>query len=188
MKRLLSVVLLALPSFLHAEETSRGEWRGYVEFEGTYFFEEPLFPEQSNSDLSIAAEPEYIYEWNNGDDLLTFKPFYRIDQRDDNRTHGDIRELTWIHAADEWELLAGNGKVFWGVTEAIHLVNIINKTDQLEGFDGEDKLGQPMLDLSLIRDWGVIDMFVLPYFRELNFPSAQGRPRFSNPIDTDNAF
>ena len=146
MKRLLSVALLALPSFLHAEETYRGEWRGYVEFEGTYFFEEPLFPEQSNSDLSIAAEPEYIYEWNNGDDLFTFKPFYRIDQRDDNRTHGDIRELSWIHAADDWELLAGIGKVFWGVTEAIHLVDIINQTDQVEGFDGEEKLYAPMCD------------------------------------------
>ena len=58
MKRLLAVCLLALPSLLQAEEAYRGEWRGYVEFEGTYCFEDPLFPEQSNSNLSIAAEPE----------------------------------------------------------------------------------------------------------------------------------
>ncbi len=44
MKRLLAVALLALPSFLHAEETYRGEWRGYVEFEGSYFFEERVIP------------------------------------------------------------------------------------------------------------------------------------------------
>ncbi len=188
MKRLVAVALLALQTVVHAEEPYRGEWRGYVEFEGTYFFEEPLFPEQSNSDLSMAAEPEYIYEWNDGNDLFTFKPFYRIDQRDDNRTHGDIRELSWIHAADDWELLAGIGKVFWGVTEAIHLVDIVNQTDLVESFDGEEKLGQPMLDLSLIRDWGVVDLFVLPWFRERTFPSAEGRPRFAIPIDTDNVF
>jgi len=196
-KHLLALSLLLAPILLLAEEVYltadteapeevyRGEWSGYVELEGTYFFENPQFPKQSNSDLSIAAEPEYIYEWNRGNDLFTFKPFYRLDQRDDNRTHGDVRELSWIHAADNWEVLAGVGKVFWGVTEAVHLVDIINQTDLVESFDGEEKLGQPMVDLSLIRDWGVVDLFVLPYFRERTFPSEDGRPRFAIPIDTD---
>jgi hypothetical protein len=92
-----------------------GNWRGYVELEGTAFFEDPAFSGQSNSNLSIAAEPEYIKEWNRGNDIFTFKPFYRIDQRDENRTHGDLRELSWIHAANDWEVLSGVGKVFWGV-------------------------------------------------------------------------
>jgi len=200
MQRLFATTLLLLPGLLLADEVYlkddskppeekvyRGEVRGNVEFEGTYFFENPLFEGQSNSDLSIAAEPEYIYEWNRGDDIFTFKPFYRYDQRDDERSHGDIRELSWIHAADDWELLAGVGKVFWGVTEAVHLVDIINQTDTVENIDGEEKLGQPMLDLSLIRDWGVVDLFVLPYFRERTFPSSDGRPRFAIPILTDDA-
>jgi len=51
--------------------------------------------------------------------------------------------------------------------------------------DGEDKLGQPMLKLSLIRDWGVVDLFLLPAFRERTFPGVKGRPRFAIPIDTD---
>ena len=76
------------------------------------------------------------------------------------------------------------GKVFWGVTEAVHLVDIVNQTDLVESLDGEEKLGQPMIDLSLIRDWGVVDLFVLPWFRERTFPSEDGRPRFAIPIDT----
>ena len=68
----------------------------------------------------------------------------------------------------------------------MHLVDIINQTDLVESFDGEEKLGQPMIDLSLIRDWGVVDLFVLPWFRERTFPSEDGRPRFAVPIDTDN--
>ena len=179
-------LLIAAIGLLPLVNIQAGDWRGYVELEGTAFFEDPAFEGQSNSDLSIAAEPEYIKEWNRGNDIFTFKPFYRYDQRDDNRTHGDLRELSWIHAANDWEVLAGVGKVFWGVTEAVHLVDIINQTDLVESFDGEEKLGQPMIDLSLIRDWGVVDLFVLPWFRERTFPSEDGRPRFAIPIDTDN--
>jgi len=181
----LKKLLIAAIGLLPLVSVQAGDWRGYVELEGTYFFENPAFAGQSNSDLSIAAEPEYIKEWNRGNDIFTFKPFYRYDQRDDNRTHGDLRELSWIHAANNWEVLAGVGKVFWGVTEAVHLVDIINQTDLVESFDGEEKLGQPMIDLSLIRDWGVVDLFVLPWFRERTFPSEDGRPRFAIPIDTD---
>jgi len=131
----------------------------------------------------MAAEPEYIHEWNNGDDLFTFTPYALIDQHDSNRTHFDIRELSWIHAADDWELTAGVSKVYWGVMEAAHLVDVINQTDLVVNIDGEDKLGQPMVNLSLIRDWGVVDLFVLPGFRERTFPSKEGRPRFAIPVD-----
>jgi hypothetical protein len=180
----LKKLLIAVIGLLPLVNIQAGDWRGYVELEGTVFFEDPAFAEQSNSDLSIAAQPEYIQQWNSGSDIFTFTPFYRIDQRDNNRTHGDLRELSWIHAADDWEVLAGVGKVFWGVTEAVHLVDIVNQTDLVESFDGEEKLGQPMIDLSLIRDWGVVDLFVLPLFRERTFPSEDGRPRFAIPIDT----
>ena len=93
--------------------------------------------------------------------------------------------MSWIHAASDWELLAGISKVYWGVLEAAHLVDIINQTDLVVNLDTEDKLGQPMLNLALIRDWGVLDFFVLPGFRERTFPSKDGRPRFGIPVDTD---
>jgi len=31
--------------------------------------------------------------------------------------------------ADDWELTTGVSKVYWGVMEAVHLVDIINQTD-----------------------------------------------------------
>jgi hypothetical protein len=160
-----------------------GEWRGYVSGEFLGFVEDPAWPRQSSSDFSAAAEPEYFHEWNDGDDLFTFRPYALLDQRDSNRTHADIRELSWVHAARDWELQAGIGKVYWGVLEAAHLVDIINQTDLVVNIDGEDKLGQPMVDLTLIRDWGVVDLFVLPGFRKRTFPSAEGRPRFAVPVD-----
>ena len=72
---------------------------------------------------------------------------------------------------------AGVDKVFWGATEVYHLVDIINQTDNVENRDGEQKLGQPMFKVSLERDWGVLDLFLMPYFRERTFSSAEGRPR-----------
>ena len=160
-----------------------GEWRGNVAGEFLGFIEDPAFSSQYNSYLSFSAEPEYIHEWNRGDDLFTFTPYLLLDQHDYNRTHADIRELSWIHAENDWELMAGVGKVYWGVLEAAHLVDVINQTDLVVNIDGEDKLGQPMIDLTLIRDWGVVDLFVLPGFRERTFPSKKGRPRFAIPVD-----
>ena len=174
---LLSLPALADDNYTDLRGSIAGEWLG--------FREDAQWEGQHDSYLSVAAEPELIHERNGGDDLFTFKPFYRIDQHDGRRTHGDIRELSWIHAARDWELTLGIGKVFWGVTEAVHLVDIINQTDLVENLDGEDKLGQPMAKLALIRDWGVVDLFVLPYFRERRFPGRQGRPRFGIPIDNN---
>jgi len=73
-----------------------------------------------------------------------------------------------------------------GATESLHLVDIINQTDVVEAIDGEDKLGQPMVSLSLFKDWGNTTVFVLPYFRERTFSGSDGRLRPSLPVDTDN--
>lgn len=164
-----------------------GEWQGNIEGEYLWFADDARFPQQENDYWSGAIEPEFFHEWNDGYDVFNAKVFYRVDEYDDQRTHGDIRELAWLHAAEDWEINVGISKVFWGVTESIHLVDIINQTDLVENLDGEDKLGQPMVNLSLIRDWGVVSMFVLPGFRERTFPGPKGRPRFGIPIDTENA-
>ncbi len=89
--------------------------------------------------------------------------------------------------ADSWELRTGIRKVFWGVTESQHLVDIINQTDNVENPDGEEKLGQPMINLSFLQDWGVLDLFVLPGFRERSFAGIGGRPRLPFLVDEDAA-
>lgn len=166
------------------QNTYAGEWSGRVGAELRLFTAAPLDPRQAGNNLSLFAEPEYYARWNDGRDSLTFVPFLRWDQHDDERTHADIRELTWQHAARDWELSAGIRKIFWGVTESQHLVDIINQTDLVENPDGEEKLGQPMINLALIRDWGTLDFFLLPGFRERIFPGVEGRLRTQLPVDT----
>jgi len=186
-------LLAALPAAFLLTATSlittdslAAEWRGNVTADYLWFARDAAFPEQEESYLSAAIEPEFFHDWNNGYDLFTFIGFYRKDQHDDERSHGDIRELSWLHAGTDWEIVAGISKVYWGVTESIHLVDVINQSDTVENLDGEDKLGQPMISLSFIRDWGTVTGFVLPGFRERTFPGVKGRPRFAIPIDTDN--
>lgn len=161
------------------------EWSGYVSGQYRYFFEDPADPRQHSSYLSAAAAPEFYHSWQGGDHNFNTILFYRVDQYDDNRTHGDIRELSWTGVFDHFEMTAGISKVFWGVAETQHLVDIINQTDLVENVDAEDKLGQPMIRFSTARDWGTVDFFVLPWFRERTFPGAEGRPRPDVVIDTD---
>jgi hypothetical protein len=163
-----------------------GEWSGKVSFEGRLFPQSALNNSMSGSNLSFAFEPEWYQEWQNGRQLFLFVPFVRLDQNDPERTHWDIRELTWQYNARGWELRAGIRRVFWGVTESKHLVDIINQTDLTENIDGETKLGQPMVNLALIRSWGTVDVFALIGFRERRFFGIDSRPGLAFPLDTDN--
>ncbi len=150
------------------------------------FFEEGT-DGQSAFHPSLSVKADYYRAWDNERQSLTFAPFYRYDAEDDERTHFDIREGFWSLVGDDWDLHLGVKQVFWGVTEFNHLVDIINQTDQVENIDGEDKLGQPMAHLSLVRDWGILDFHLLTGFRERTFPGPDGRPRFYIPIDNDDA-
>lgn len=170
----LSLVLGLIAAPVHADP---GEWSGRVGGQYLGFWKDPLQNEQHNNYLSVVAEPEYYKEWNNGIDSFRFQPFGRLAQHDSNWTHADLRELSYTHVADFWETTVGVSKVFWGVTEVRHLVDIVNQTDLVENQDGEDKLGQPMIKLSLVPEAGTLDLFVLPYFRDRTFPGEQGRPR-----------
>lgn len=167
------------------------EVSGYVGFEWREHFEDGQFnthgTEQADRQIGLTAEPEMVWSLADGEHTIVFKPYARIDSEDDERTHADIRELSWMTYGDDWELTTGVSRVYWGVSESQHLVDIVNQTDFVEAPDGEDKLGQPMIKLSVIRDWGTVDSFILPGFRERTFPGEEGRFRFPAEILTGNA-
>jgi len=163
------------------------EWSGNISAQSRHFLHasSPVNAGQHDNYLSLTAEPEFYHRWDDEQQSITFTPFYRYDQHDQQRTHGDIRELVWLKTFDNWELKAGISKVFWGVTESQHLVDIINQTDFVENIDGEDKLGQPMIKTSIERDWGLIDFFILPGFRQRTYAGIEGRPRSTAIVLTD---
>ncbi len=163
------------------------DWSGSLGLESRLFEHNPVDPAQHDANASLIWENEWSHEWDDGRQIFAFSPYLRIDQGDAERSHADIRELTWVYAGDDYEWRLGVRKVFWGVTESQHLVDIINQTDLVVDTDTEDKLGQPMVNLALIRDWGTVDLFVLPYFRERTFPGRKGRLRTQPRVLVDRA-
>lgn len=180
-RAIFTLLILLLASPLYAA----GKWSGNVALEYRHFTENALDSRQHDDNGSFSAQPEYFRRWDDERQSFTFVPFLRIDENDPERSHFDIRELTWVKVNKSHEWRIGIRKVYWGVTESQHLVDIINQTDLVENVDGEDKLGQPMVNLSLVRDWGTLDFFVLPGFRERTFPGVKGRLRSQPRVDSD---
>jgi hypothetical protein len=187
MNKLISMVPLLL-SFMLLAATAAGavELTGEISAETKFFTNRAIHGGQEDNSASVALRLEFYHEAANGSSF-TFTPFARYDSADRERTHFDIRELNYLWLGEGWELRAGISKVFWGVTEFVHLVDIINQDDMVESPDREDKLGQPMVHLSVPSDWGTLDLFVLPYFRERTFPGKGGRLRSAVIVDTDKA-
>ncbi|MGI9451340.1 MAG: hypothetical protein ACR2QH_12005 [Geminicoccaceae bacterium] len=164
------------------------EFSGSIAGEARWFVEDPQFEGQlSGVQPSIAIEPEVDWASEEGAYQARFVPFLRLDGRDSERTHGDVREAYLRYIANDWEALVGVNRVFWGVTESRHLVNIINQIDGVENIDEEDFLGEPMINLALQRDYGLFSVFVLPGFRERTFAGEDGRLRTPLPVDWDAA-
>lgn len=161
------------------------EWRGYVTAEYRGFAHAGLEPAQARGYASFAAQPEFWTEWQGGRQSLTITPFYRWDRFDRKRTRGDLRELLWLYVGRGLELRAGIGKVFWGVTETQHLVDVVNQIDLVESPDRKEKLGQPMAAATWLTAAGNWELYVLPLFRERTFPGEKGRLRTIPRVDTD---
>lgn len=166
-----------------AGDTGAWDISGFYSAELRGFIHEAQYPRQHEANISFAIQPEFYREWDDGYQSLLIVPFARWDKGDPSRTHIDLREFSYIKSASTWELRAGVRKVFWGVAESNHLVDVINQFDLVENLDIEDKLGQPMINVAFIRDWGTIDVFALIGFRERTFPGKKGRLRTQPRID-----
>ena len=177
-----------MPAAAQAAEIGPVNVSGFVGVETRFFTQTPQHTgQETGPETSLILNPEFRYRSQDRAHQFSFIPFYRHDSRDDARSHFDLREVYWLWIGDEWEVLTGVNKVFWGVAESRHLVNIINQIDSVEDLDGEDYLGQPMINIATQQDWGRFETFILPGFRERTFPGTDGRFRAPLPVDTDNA-
>ena len=174
----------------HAEfEIAAWELSGRVSLESRYFPKTGIDPSHQRSHTSgFVVEPKLYLEDVEGRSV-TLLPFFRYDSADSVRTHWDLREayalLFGELGEDEWEVRLGVDRVFWGVAESQHLVDIINQIDFLEHPNGEVKLGQPMVHVTWTGDWGALEFFGLPYHRPRVFPGRSGRLRFGGLVDNE---
>lgn len=168
-------------------EDHAGEWSGYFSLDTRLFSDSPQYPDQDDQNYSAAIQPEYYVDWAQGRQQFALRAFYRYDANDHKRTHADIREMYWRIEHEQVVFKAGLDVVFWGVAESQHLVDIINQTDLVENIDGEEKLGQPMLNLEYLSHFGNWQFYLLPYFRDRTYPGKHGRLRTDPVVDTGDA-
>lgn len=152
-----------------------GDMRGNLSAQVSYFSADTDRPNSWQLGGSIAADIE-LYKQIADNVSLTIRPFFRIDQHDEERSHADFREFILTTNGDNWEFSGGLGQVFWGVTESRNPVDVINQIDNLENIDGSSKLGQLMLSFKWFADAGDFEIFALPHFRTRKFAGKDGRP------------
>lgn len=182
-------LLFVAPVTCVAIEIADYDFSGSASIEGRWYPESALYPGQRDHASGFVLEPEFYIEDVEGRSF-TLAPFFRYDAADPRRTHVDLREaylLLFGEVGDnEWELRLGVDQVFWGVVESQRLVDIVNQVDFVEHPGGEAKLGQPMAHATLSGDWGVLELFGLPYHRARTFSGRRGRLRLPLVIDDDN--
>lgn len=171
-----------------SEKPPKDSWEFDFSVENRYFLYEPLLIDQQENYVSAAVNARFVRSWRRGREKVVFQPFYRYDAEDEERSHFDLREFYYLDSHRDYEYSLGVRKIFWGVTESQHLVDIINQTDAVENIDGEDKLGQPMLQLGLFsNDWGTLNVYALVGFRERTFAGREGRLRLIPKVSNDDA-
>jgi hypothetical protein len=180
---------LLLVAILASSGSSAEEWdvTGFAAIDTQAFWLDAQFDGQQNGlNPSLLLQPEFYWRSDDGRQRISVVGFARLDSVDDQRSHIDLREAYWGIDGNAWDLTAGVSKIFWGVTESRHLVDVINQTDLVESVDEESKLGQPLVNFNLQSDYGRFGIFVMPYFRERTFPGVDGRFRGPFVVDTDN--
>lgn len=184
-RRLVLIVLTSVwvPAFA-------GEWevQGVVGTEARLFPSKPAHDMQATArvELTATAMPEFHFASESGDDRLSIIPMLRADSFDGERSFIDLKEFYWLHVGDRWDLRVGIDRVFWGVTESRHLVDIVNQKDFSGDLTEEDQLGQPMVNLGVQTAAGDFNLLVMPRFRPRRFPGEEDRLRPGIVIDNDN--
>ena len=130
--------------------------------------------------ISVALSPHVEASSERNNMVYTVHPFLRIDERDEDRTHIDLREFKAAVVTKKWQASVGFDQVHWGVMENHHLVDIVNQTDYNESPNGDDKLGQPMFRLGVNLKDALLEAMILIGYREPATPTPGARFSFEH--------
>ncbi len=151
------------------------QWQAQVAVESRLFAGGGLQPEESKAELGLVLWSRAQIEWDERAQRLVVEPFLRVGLLTGERVRFDLRELSWIGRWKSWELRVGMAELFWGVAESRPVIDVINQRYAVGSVRGYEKLGQPLLRLLMIRNWGTLQAILLPRFRERPFEGGAGR-------------
>lgn len=150
-----------------------------------YYFESTQTPQINIDDLAYGARGEVMASQRFGVVKFDAKLFANWDSADDHRRYADIRQAKLSARWGNIRAAAGVDTFFWGVSESINLVNVINQSDIRESLDSKVKQGQTFASLSYRLDAGEIGLYFLPTFSARQFPL---RPAYGLPISDSNHY
>ena len=111
--RCCTVAVMFLSFCVCAQKVWSLDLAGYAQLELSAYAQEGQFAHQDyQHNLSVAVEPELYWEWGEGVQSITLKPFFRLDEHDGERTRGDIREFSWLYANGLWEWIVLASRCF----------------------------------------------------------------------------
>ena len=178
----LAAVCLMSPASLSAQ------WQASVSAQGSAFqgLDSGGHPGPDPAEAVVALDASFVREWDDGRYALRATPFLRWDPSGE-RTRVDLRDLSISAIGARWEFSVGMKEIFWGAAESGRLVDTVNQRDLVGGGKEYLRMGQLMADLTAVRSWGTIDVFLLPWFRERTFEGHSGLLWSPLPVDADRA-
>ncbi len=106
----------------------------------------------------------------------------RLDDQDSGRRILDARQAYISSEIAGFEIYVGNRQVFWGKAESANVVDVINQRDSAADQGNVGKLGAPSLSIESYGDYGDVQIWYLPNFREVTFNDATAHPSVGLPI------
>ncbi len=149
------------------------QWRAELSLGGQAFANHASVPDVAAQEAALTLAGSWRRTWDQGRQSLIVAPFVRWDPTGE-RTRVDFTDLSWAYLWDRWEIQLGVGERFWGVTESLHLVDVINQREPTVGAQRYVKLGQPLAAVATRQRWGSLEVIVMPVFRERSFAGRAG--------------
>lgn len=129
------------------------------------------------------AEAKFNYKYEN----IRFNglAFTNWDSTDDSRSYSNIRQANIYVNNNNFTFGLGVDTFFWGVSESINVVNVLNQSDIMESLDGKVKYGQTFVSINTRFSNGDFSFYYLPLFQEQSFPE---RPSYGLAISKNAVF
>jgi hypothetical protein len=106
----------------------------------------------------------------------------RIDDQDSGRRILEARQAYISTEIGGFEVYLGNRQEFWGKAESTNIVDVVNQQDAAADQGGAGKLGAPSVSIERYADYGDLQFWYMPNFRELTFNDADAHPSGELPV------
>ena len=175
-------ILLFLPIYLNAE--TYYENYGNIVLKGSRFSGEPVNT-LSGKDFGVfEISPKLNVERN---DIYFNLELIVKKLSSKNDIFYDIKEANVNFENSTWSFLLGSTEEFWGKTETLNPVDIINSNNYDEGLSKPNKLGEVMIKANREIGIGDLSIYYLPNFRPNKYPSKKSRLNLPIEVNDDEA-